>query len=567
MPRWNRRSFVLRTGLAAASLCAPTVRAQSEGTPRSPERADLQSLIEPERKRIADAMARDDIPGAAVCLIHEGKPVWTEGFGVTGQRSRRRVTADTIFSIQSTSKHFTATAIMLAVQQGILDLDEPITAYLPSFTVQSRFERAPQEKMTLRILLANRAGFTHETTVGNNYDPESASFEAHVHSISQTWLRFPVGERYRYSNLGFDLAGYILQVRSGMPFTEYLKAMLFEPLGMKDSTAASDVYAARADRAVGHRQGYAKVPLKTPLIASGGVYTNARDIAAYCMFHLNRGKANGRTLLKEELWNQMHAFSFGGDYGLGVIRQDLRHGGTNLRMLSHAGGGFGFGSVFQYCPQAGLAWVALFNRPSAGAYRFGEQLIDEALTRRLGAARPRLPVDDLAPAELPATWLRKYAGNYVGRSSMVELIVKDGMLVMQQGDTVTPIRFTSPTEMYIATANGNAVTYRYYAATALEPAHLECSLGERSLDYNEGGQDAAGPDKAEWARYLGAYRIYQWGQPGETVTIQRKNGYLYLNQIRLITELEPGLFFTSDGEAVDFRHNEPTWRNIRLRRV
>jgi hypothetical protein len=135
---------------------------------------------------------------------------------------------------------------------------------------------------------------------------------------------------------------------------------------------------------------------------------------------------------------------------------------------------------------------------------------------------------------------------------------------MQQDATFTPIRFISPGEMYVAGPDGNAVTYRYSAASALAPAHLECSVGENSLDRNEGAQDIAGPDKPEWTEYVGTYRIYRWGKPAEKVKVQRKNGYLYLNEFRLITELEPGLFFTSDGEAVDFRHGDPMWRSIRL---
>ena len=564
MPRWNRRSFMLGMGLAAAAARAPAQTGQAQ--PR-PVRVDIKSLIDAERKRIAAAMVREDIPGVAVCLIHEGQLAWTEGFGVAERRSKRRIAPDTIFSIQSTSKNFTAVAIMLAVQRGMLNLDEPITTYLPDFTVHSRFEVRPQEKMTLRLLLGNRAGFTHEAPVGNNFDPAFPSFEAHVRSISQTWLRFPVGERYRYSNLGFDLAGYILQVRSGMSFADCLREMIFEPLGMKDSTVATGVYASRANRALGHQQGYATVPLKTPLIPSGGVYTSARDIAAYCTFHLNRGRVNGKTLLQEALWNEMHAFSFGGDYGLGTIRKELRYGDTEVQLLSHAGGGFGFGCVFQYCPAAGLAWVALFNRPASAAYRFGAQLVEDDLSRRFGAATPRLCVDDLPSIALPTAWLQKYAGRYVSRGAPAELEIADGTLALRTGNTVSPIRFVSPDELVVASPQGDAVLYRYTPASALAAAHLECWIGENSLDYNDGALDARGPDEPAWTPYLGTYRLERWHKPADEIAVQRKNGYLYLNDVRLIAEHEPGLFFTADGEAVDFRHDTPTWRNVRMQRV
>ncbi len=555
---------MLGTGLAAVAVCAPI---HAEQRQRRRVRADVKSLIDAERKRITEAMAREDIPGVAVCLIHDGELAWTEGFGVTDRGSGRSIASDTIFSIQSTSKNFTAAAIMLAVQRGILDLDEPITRYLPHFTVHSRFEARPQEKMTLRLLLANRAGFTHEAPIGNNFDPAFDSFEAHVHSISQTWLRFPVGERYRYSNLGFDLAGYILQVRMGQPFAECVRELIFEPLGMKHSTVATDVYAGRANRALGHQQGYATVPLKTPLIPSGGVYTSARDIAAYCMFHLDRGRVNGTTLLQESLWNEMHAFSFGGDYSLGVIRKELRYGDTNVRLLSHAGGGFGFGCVFQYCPAAGLAWVAMFNRQTASAYRFGTQLIEEVLTRDFGSATPRLSADDLPSIALPADWLQRYAGRYVGRNATAELELGNGTLALRTANTVSPMTFVSPDELVISGPRGEAVSYRYAPASALAPAHLECWIGENSLDYNEGPHDAPGSDKPAWTPYLGTYRLEQWGKPKDEVVVRRKNGYLYLNDIRLIAEHEPGLFFTSDGEAVDFRHDTPTWRSVRMQRV
>jgi CubicO group peptidase (beta-lactamase class C family) len=564
---------MIRAGLtAAASVCALGQRADAHARLHAKGDAsnvdvppDLQSLVAPERKNIVDTMATEDIPGAAVCLIHEGKS-WIEGFGVTDRVSNRHVSAETLFSIQSTSKNLTATAIMLAVQRELLNLDQPITTYLPDFSVQSRFEPVPQQKMTLRLLLSHRAGFTHEAPVGNNYEPAFPDFESHVRSISQTWLRYPVGERYRYSNLGIDLAGYILQVRSGMPFAEWLRTMLFEPLGMTDSTVATDTYVRRHDRAVGHEKGYTTVPLKTPLIPSGGVYTSARDMAAYCQFHLNRGKAGGRVILREDLWNEMHGFAFGGDYSLGVIRTELRHGDTALRLFSHRGGGFGFGCVFDYCPEAGLAWVALFNRPVSAAYRFGEGLVQAALTRRYGARKPRLPREDLALIEPTQDQLRQFVGNYVGRNIAADIKLQGQTLGIQLDSTFKPMQFISPTEAFVTGSDADTVTYQYCAAGPAEPAHFECSIGEDSLDYNDGGQDAAGPDKPAWTAYLGQYRIYQWGRATDRVTIHRQNGYLYLDRIRLIVELEPGLFFTSDGEAVDFRHEEPTWKNIRLRR-
>jgi CubicO group peptidase (beta-lactamase class C family) len=565
MASLDRRSLMIGVGSLAAASLLPKARAGAIQAVEVPD--ELRSMISRERENILTAMASDDIPGAAVCLLHQGKPAWVEGFGLVDSNSRgRRVGAGTIFSIQSTSKNFTAAAIMVAVQKGLLDLDKPITDYLADFRVQSRFESLPQRKMTLRLLLSHRAGFTHEAPVGNNFEPAFPDFETHIRSISRTWLRYSVGERYRYSNLGVDLAGYVLQVVTGKPFADCLKSLIFDPLGMADSTAATEVYARRSDRAIGHEKGYAAVPLKTPLMPSGGVYTSARDMANYLALHLNRGQFDGKTALEESLWREMHSFSLGGDYGLGVIRTELRYGDTQIRMLNHKGGGFGFGCVCNYCPEAGVAWMAMFNRPTAAAYQFGAGLIDRLLARRYGARRARLPVQDLSPIEPQQSQLAQFTGSYIGRDFYGEIKLENGALGIRAASAFTPLRFTSPVDLFVVGPLGEAVTYRYFPAIQSEAAHLECAIGENSLDYNDGPRDPAGPNSAAWDAIVGQYHIDQWGKPAQQLIVHRKNGSLYLNDWRLI-EFEPNLFFSADGEAADFRSTEPTWRNIRLLRA
>jgi len=554
----NRRTVLLQAAAATALGAAPRSKlAQAPG-------AEIAPLIDAERRRIVAAMARDNIEGVAITFLHDGVPLWIEGFGVTDARAGRAVATDTIFSIQSTSKNVTAVAVLIAVQRGLLDLDTPIVAYLPWFRVSSRFEPAPRSKITLRLLLSHRAGFTHEAPVGNNYDPAFPSFEAHVRSVGATWLRYPVGERYRYSNLGYDLAGYILQARCGAPFADWVRRMVFEPLGMNDSTVASDVYAHRENRARGHDADRPTIPLITPLIPSGGVWTSARDMAAWSRFHLGRGAPDGNVVLRRDLWDVMHGFALGGDYGLGVIREELRYGSERLRMLGHKGGGFGFGSVFRYCPEVGLAFAALFNRPADSAYRFGEGLVDEVLARRFGPRTPRPAATDLASIDLPPGERERYIGTWIGRNTLAKVELTDTGLNMEQDGKIAPLRFTSPTQAFVERPDGGATLYDAFPALPGEPAHLECWVGEEGLDFNDGPRDPPGPDDPRWAPWLGRYRIFQWGVVADTVSVHRRNGYLYLDDTRLVTELTPGLFFTSDGEAVDFRPTPPTWKNLRL---
>lgn len=563
----KRRQFLIQaaTGMAIGVVGAGE---PADAWSRSPA-PSLGALALAERAAIVDSMTAHGVEGTAVCLLENGKPVWVEGFGSTGGSKARTVDEATIFSIQSTSKNFTAVGVLLAVQQGLLDLDAPISRYVPWFRVNSRFEAKPQDRITLRLLLSHRAGFTHEAPVGNNYVPGTEDFAEHVHSIAQTWLRHPVGNRYRYSNLGFDLAGFILQERTGMSYAQWLREKLFEPLAMHEATADATTYTANPNRAVGHVEGYDAVPRITPLVASGGVYVSARDMATYASFHLDQGRRAGTALLDERLWKEMHGFGLGGDYGLGVIRNEVRYGDTPVRILSHKGGGFGFGCVFVYCPEARLAWAALFNRSASAPYRFGEKLIDGLLAARFGARRPRLAVDAIAPIQPAPTVRKAVRGNYVGRNLAAvigedgdglrfrsEALEVDGALIAVDQDT-----------FFTRDKTGEWVEWRFSAPSDGMPAHLECSEGEAGLDYNDGPDDPKGPDAAHWSGYEGKYVVDQWGKPSMDVLVDRRNGYLFINGVKLVDEHERGLFFTSDGEVVDFRGPRPTWRNLILRRA
>jgi CubicO group peptidase (beta-lactamase class C family) len=530
---------------------------------------EVRELIAAERQAILTTMTKEDIPGAAVCFVHDGKLAWLEGFGVTDKQSKRAIAPNTIFSIQSVSKNITATAIMLAVQRGLLDLDKPITAYLPDFSVNSRFESNPERSITLRCLLSHRAGFTGEAPVGNYYDDAFADFDSHVRSASKSWLRCPVNDRYRYSNIGFDLAGYVLQSVSKQSLARCFETMIFDPLGMKDSTADADVYVHRLDRAVGHEAGYESVPLRTSGIGAGGVYASARDMAAYLSFHLNKGRNGNDALLDERHWNEMHSFAFPGSYSLGVAGGVLRFGETDVRMMMHSGRGFGFGCMLRFYPQANLGWAVLFNRPAGPAYQWVSGLGDEVLSRRYGKRTQKTSLEKLPSMKLPPEALQKFVGNYRERSSTRDFKLAGGALVMQRGSDQVPVQIVAPDEVALPPERpgGDAVLLRYFPPNNGATAHFEPLATDIHMDYNDGPHDPPGKDKPEWAAYVGDYSMDQWGKPLYPIKVHRKNGYLYIDTARLVVEHEQGLFFTSDGEAVDFRSGPPTWGNIRLRKV
>jgi CubicO group peptidase (beta-lactamase class C family) len=401
--------------VAPASGAAPQI---VSGPGPGPGAEQVAPVIENYRQMIREQMKAQRIPGFAIVLVTGDEVLWSEGFGCTDRTCRNPVTVGTPFSIQSMSKAVTATAVMLAVQDGVLDLDTPISVYLPGFTVRSVFDERPQDLITLRMLLSHTAGFDHEAPVGNNYDPEPGSWDEHVASISRTWLRFPVGRHWAYSNLGVDLAGAALERATGVPFHEYVERRVFAPLGMATSTMDRAAILAMSHRAVGHASIFRDIPV-VPMMASGGCYTTASDLAAFVRFHLNRGSAGGATLLDPTLLEIMYAPQFAAsaphNYGLGLAARPSPRG---VLEVSHGGGGFGFLSQMKWYPDLGLglAWVS--NSTSHDLQRWltdailgdviaaAEESLLPVLTAHRYVERPLPTAPDAMVPDTLAAWIR-----------------------------------------------------------------------------------------------------------------------------------------------------------------
>jgi CubicO group peptidase (beta-lactamase class C family) len=246
------------------------------------------------------------------------------------------------------SKVFTTVGVLTAVRDGLLDLDAPITRYLPGFTVSSIFEEHPEKRITLRHLLSHTAGFTHEAPVGNNFDPAEPDFDAHAASIAKTWLMFPVGTRQSYSNLGIDLAGAILEEVTHRPFSDSMAERVFQPLGLARTTMDVGVVRADSGRVVGRRRGFPDLPIFVPMTAAGGAWSTAHDLQSFVRFMLSEGSGSG--LLPASAFTALKTTPMRGSFGLGVtfgrFKDDL--------FFNHGGGGFGFLTYMAWYPTYGI---------------------------------------------------------------------------------------------------------------------------------------------------------------------------------------------------------------------
>ena len=512
---------------------------------------------------IPQLMEQFDIPGMALGLCDATQLLWARGFGTTRRGGGQLVTPQTMFSIQSCSKMYTATAVLLAVQQGLVELDEPITTYLPGFSVRSRFEQHPEAKITLRHLLTHSAGLTHEAPVGSNYEVGNASFSAHCQSISATWLRFPVGHHQEYSNLGVDLAVYILQVVSGLPFHRFVDWYLLQPLDLHRTTFDEAVISREPNRAVGHSKQLGEhLPLRIPMVGAGGVYTSVEDACRYLQFQL----AEGESLLDPGLLAQMPrlpGLEDGQTSGYGAGLMVTRAGGALAR--GHGGRGFGFLADMYWMPVEGVGIAMLTNSVDHPQGEVVMDIIEGLSTSSNSIFSP----PSLRPPVTPRRDAIKHLfGKYVGRDGTIaELRTVEGDPKFSIDGVPKTIRFVGDKTFTIEDEDRG--TYRFLVDDARAgQICLQC-VDDGDVRYRNDvpqlSSDLPTDVDGIWNR---DYIVRINGLPLLPTRLIRDGDITVLEQqdstpLRL-REYRPGIFYSATGEVLDLTGDLPTYANLTL---
>jgi CubicO group peptidase (beta-lactamase class C family) len=176
-------------------------------------------------------LERDDIAGATIAVVKDGKLLFAKGYGYADYKNKKPVSADeTLFRPGSSGKLFTWTAVMQLVEQGKLDLDRDVNTYL-DFKIPDAFGQA----ITLKNLLTHTPGFEEQIKDLFSVGSESPNLGAYLKTHIPKRI-YPPGTVPAYSNYGAALAGYIVERVSGHPFNEYIEENIFKPLGMTHST-------------------------------------------------------------------------------------------------------------------------------------------------------------------------------------------------------------------------------------------------------------------------------------------------------------------------------------------
>jgi len=536
--------------------------------PERPARTDYTDVIRRIEERVPGAMEQNAVPGVAIALVDTGGIVWSKGFGFTDRTHATPVSDSTLFSVQSISKTYTAAALLRAASLGTLNLDDRLTRHVPEFTIRSRFGAAQLDAITIRHLLAHRGGLPHEAPIGSNYDDVESTFEEHIRSIHNTWLLCPVGSRFSYSNLGIDLGGYALQRAAGSPFESLVDTLIFAPLGMRRSSFSQDAAFQLGGVALGH-VGDRTVPrMRIPMIAAGGMYSTVKDMGRFVAFMLRGGDSSlvAPHLLREMTTPQFPVPGQMGGYGLGVYV--VRAFGT--WRLGHEGGGYGYSAGQRWVPAHGIGVVVLTNQ---GRGSLGPGLAAGIIQLMLQAKLGRIPADSTPVAPLAVHGvhppLEPLVGTYKAPGGIAEFVLRDQALRLVRGrDTLalTPVErraFGGPgiTATFDAAADGSV---RGVTVVAVDFR----SNGVEYWPRNDSPTDPPGPGLPAWSTYVGEYEGRSYGAPVRTRFFLR-NGYLYTSwgDGQRLQEREPGLFFTPEGESIEFRPGEVVIGNRRFARI
>lgn len=364
----NRMAGLAAQGVLMFSL--GMAQAGEPGMPVPQGAATGFSVVESEMK---DAVDTGKLRSVAFALVKGGRIVREGAFGWADREARLAATPHTPYPLASVTKPIVATAVMMLVERGRIDLEEPIARSLPDL--------APGFTANVRQLLGHTSGLTTYARI-NWADHATSARAADIKQSRYAFAAQPPGSLFEYSNLGYGLLGRLIELRSRQKLSEFMRTQLFQPLGMRDASLPDgfDVpkWAARKFDAAG--KALPDTWNDTP--GAGNLYASAHDLALFSAFHLATEKAaspvlsvNGRRLMQSHVEPGARYDYYGGArYGLGWY---VRRTPGNEPMVWHDGGMPGASAIVLMLPQRGVAAIVLINQTDANesAQRFAKALV------------------------------------------------------------------------------------------------------------------------------------------------------------------------------------------------
>jgi CubicO group peptidase (beta-lactamase class C family) len=375
---------------------------------QNPGDAQVRARLE----QVADSYTANNAFMGAVLVTDGDQVLLDKGYGMAVLEWNIPDTPDTKFRLGSVTKQFTAALVLLMQQDGKLNIDDPVSKYLPD---------APKawEKITLANLLGHTSGIPNFTSF-----KEFGAWAASAHTWDEEYaffkdkpLDFEPGSKFAYSNSNFEVLGGILEKVSGEKYGNLLRERIFGPLGMNDSGLDSDDLLLQK-RAEGYMPGpkglrVARSESMSVPFSAGSIYSTTGDLLKW-----EQGLFEGKVLSADSLKSMTTPGK--GDYGLGV----MIHNEDSVKVVEHGGGIEGFNSNLIYVLDKRICVVVLANVNGTAPAQMGQQLLDVTLGKPVVLATERKAVP-IAKEELA-----KFVGVY-------DLTPKFSLTIAQAGDGLT----------------------------------------------------------------------------------------------------------------------------------
>lgn len=363
-------------------------------------------------RMLKQAVEAGQIPGGVALIARNGKIVYHEAFGEADAQSGTPFNKDAIFRIASQTKAITATAVLMLWEEGRFRLDDPISDYIPAFKETGVMEsfneadssftvKALEKPITIRHLLTHTSGIGYGMIDGDDrfrksfvkagiidaFTAEPVTLEENIPKLARMPLHHPPGEKWTYSE-GLDVLGYFIEIVSGMPFDQFLKTRIFDPLGMKDtwfylpeSLGGRLVPVQFRDEDGAWKRfttevfeiDYPITGARSYFAGGAGLSSTAKDYATFLQMYLNKGAYNGvrilsSTTVEMALSNQIGDLWAGGPKNFGlpfaIVNQDgVAQGGEGGL------GTFDWGGYFntQYFADPGEQLIGILMKQTQGA--------------------------------------------------------------------------------------------------------------------------------------------------------------------------------------------------------
>ncbi|WP_406638410.1 serine hydrolase [Amycolatopsis sp. WGS_07] len=381
-------------------------------------------------RRLAELARKHDVPGASLGILRvdTGEEVFAT-HGVLNKATKVEVTEDSLFQIGSISKVWTSTVVMQLVDEGLLNLDAPITDVLPELRLS---DPEVAKRVTMRHLLTHTSGIDGDifTDTGRGDD----CVEKFVDLLEDAAQNHPLGATFSYCNSGFVLIGRVIEKLTGKTWDAAMRDKLYTPLGLTHTvTLPEEALLFRA--AVGHVAPDGEDPAPAPawqLPRSAGpaglITARTKDVLAFARLHLTGGlTADGERILSAESAAAMaekqvdlpDTHTLGDSWGLGWIRDDW----NGRRVIGHDGNTIGQSAFLRLLPDAGLAVTLLTN--GGHARDLYVELYREIFAELADVAMPR----PLEPPARPVTVDgSRHLGVYERAGAHLEVVEREGGL-------------------------------------------------------------------------------------------------------------------------------------------